>query len=222
MNKIVLLDFCGTVIRFQTFDPFVKMILKSEFPKRYSIATNHCVCFFFSIVQRILQYFNYSGYVYKKFLVWLLRGLSKDKFEYFAKEYYELELKKSFIDETIEIVKDKIASGYRVIIVSGGCDEYIYHFARDIGITDIIASKFEIFDGKLTGRFEGLDCMGKSKIVLLNQYLKNNKIEGSFDICITDSISDKPLLNICKNKIIISNKSHQKWVENDLEEIIWD
>lgn len=222
MNKIVLLDFCGTVAKFQTFNPFIKYILKNEYPTRHKLATNRFICWFFTLIQLLLSFFKFKGYVYKYFIVWLLRGLDEVKFNKLGKEFYENILKDSLILETINLIKEKIRDKAQIIIVSGGCDEYIKHFAMEMGITEVIATKLEIIDGKLTGKFDGLDCMGENKVILLKQYLKEKNIYGELDTCITDSISDLPIMKVCRKSIIISKHRHQNWLDKGMDEIIWE
>ena len=65
------------------------------------------------------------------------------------------------------------------------------------------------------------DCLGKSKVELIKQYFYINKINGTFDIAVSDSVSDLPLLDLCRQKIVISHNRPQKWVREDMEEIIW-
>ena len=43
MDELVLLDFCDTVVKFQTFDPFVLYVLKREKPESYKFVTSSLV-----------------------------------------------------------------------------------------------------------------------------------------------------------------------------------
>ena len=64
--------------------------------------------------------------------------------------------------------------------------------------------------------------MSKKKVEVINSFIERNGIECSFEACVTDSISDRPILDLCRKKIIISSKKHQKWVTSDMKEIVYD
>ena len=40
MDRVALFDFCGTIADFQTFNPFIELVLKKEKPERYFIKIN--------------------------------------------------------------------------------------------------------------------------------------------------------------------------------------
>ena len=65
-------------------------------------------------------------------------------------------------------------------------------------------------------------CMGEEKIRDLKYYMLENKIIGVFEVGLSDSDSDLPMLNLCKRKIVVSQAKHQDWVTEDMEEIVWN
>ena len=64
--------------------------------------------------------------------------------------------------------------------------------------------------------------MAKKKVEVINSFTERNNLDCSFEACVTDSISDLPILDLCKEKIIISSNKHQNWVTGDMKEIIYD
>ena len=56
----------------------------------------------------------------------------------------------------------------------------------------------------------------------VKQYLKEKNIYGELDTCITDSISDLPIMKVCRKSIIISKHRHQNWLDKGMDEIIWE
>ena len=152
----------------------------------------------------------------------MLKGLDYKTIDKLAENFYKEVLEPNLIKETIFKIKDLKSKGHRIVIVSGGCDLYIKYFSEKYGIKDIISTKITFRNNVCLGKMLWKDCMGKNKLSYLYKYMKENNIKASINYCITDSLSDLPLLNISKNKIIVSKQKHQKWVSNDMEEIIWD
>jgi phosphatidylglycerophosphatase C len=52
--------------------------------------------------------------------------------------------------------------GDKIVVVSGALDIYLEHWCRDQGL-DLLCSRLEIVDGTLTGRYDGLQCVGAEK-----------------------------------------------------------
>lgn len=220
MKKTVLLDFCGTVANFQTFDPFIEYVLFNERVLLYRFICNSCIrkiCYLLTKIQKI---FGKDNYLYKRLLVKSLKGIHIQNMQENAKKYYKERVKDNFIESTMELIEKLRKAGYRIILLSGGSKFYIKYFTRDYGIEDIITTELEVKNGRLTGKIER-DCIGAEKVEMLKAYIGKNKLNVSFEIGISDSSSDVPMLNLCKRKIVLSKERHQNWVGVEMEEIIW-
>ena len=128
MDELVLLDFCDTVVKFQTFDPFVLYVLKREKPESYKFVTSSLVkriCYFIQIIFRICRI---KEYIYKHLLIFMLKGLDYKTIDKLAENFYKEVLEPNLIKETIFKIKDLKSKGHRIVIVSGGCDLYIKYF----------------------------------------------------------------------------------------------
>ncbi len=228
MEKVVLLDFCGTVVPFQTFDRFMEYILCRE-KKYFSGRVGYVVKRSLFVLQRIAQVFRIHRLLYKEYLVRKTRGISKKAMERYASEYYEQELRPCLISDTEAIVKNYISRGYRIIILSAACDLYLKYYAKEHGIKDIVSTRIRFKDGCSVGRISGTDCIGGEKVNRLKKYMEMEK-EGTgmkgmhvqIEAGISDSVSDLPMLLLCHKQIVISHKQHQDWVTDRMEEIIWD
>ena len=54
------------------------------------------------------------------------------------------------------------AQGDRVVVVSGSLDVYLSHWCAQQGV-ELICSRLETADGRLTGRYLGAQCVGEEK-----------------------------------------------------------
>ena len=226
MEKVVLLDFCGTVVPFQTFDRFMEYILCRE-KKNFSGRAGYVVKRSLFILQGIERIFRIHRLLYKEYLVKKTKGISKKVMERYASEYYDQVLRPCLISDTEAIVKDYINRGYRIIILSAACDLYLKYYATEHGITDIVSTEIRFKNGRSVGRIDGTDCIGGEKVNRLRKYMKKEGIGKKgihvhMEAGISDSVSDLPMLLLCQKQIVISHKRHQDWVTDRMEEVIWD
>lgn len=87
--------------------------------------------------------------------------------------------------------------GNRVVIVSASAENWIQPWASQINI-ELIATRLQIIDGKMTGRFVGKNCFGEEKVARVNQFL----VLSDYPTIETysDSRSDQPLLDLGTRK----------------------
>mgnify|MGYP002625858987 CR=1 FL=1 len=220
MNKYVLLDFCETVVDFQTFDVFILYVLQKKRPLIYKIFKCKIINF---VLDKLTALSIICGHCYcfkKRCLVLFTKGISKDDFQFCGKEFYENVLTKHFINDVLGLLEKFKKEKLEIIIISGGSNYYIDCFAKQYEIEHVITAKIAFKDNISEGRLEN-ECLGKDKIKLLDKYMEKNKIHGKIAYTVTDSISDMPIIDRAEKAVIISYGKHKKWVNEKMEEIIW-
>ena len=212
-QKVILLDFCETIVKFQSADRFVDYISKTK----NSILIKLMI-FSYRIVRKIgvvnaLEKILYNRSVNKRLILLRLIGLSQSEIDSLAATYYRDIIKPSLIEDSILALKKFVEEGYRIIIVSGGYDVYLKYFAKDFDISDVVCTKIKFKYGRCLGRISGIDCINENKIKLLNDYITDNNIVISKELsyAMTDSESDLPLLNIVDNQIIVHRIGRKEW-----------
>lgn len=192
-DKVVVFDFCETLVPFQSASKFVHYVLKTS-PKPISLLRYFVYKVFshFGLVIKI-ERSKKNRVTEKLWLLHLIKGYSESEIQTLATSYYYSELKPNLIPETMELLLSYQAQGYRIMIASGGYDVYIQEFAKDYNIckTDVLSTKLQFVNNKFTGKFDGLDCMSQTKVEVLNSII--NK-DSTFIIAYSDSITDLPLL----------------------------
>ena len=219
-EKIAFFDFCETLVDFQTADAFVHFVRQNhgtqKMYRRHKIYTLLKKSYILLVIDRILH-----CSANKKVILWQLKGQSLSDLETFAEEYYYLKLVNHKIDAVVDKMKALQSDGYRTVLVSGGYDIYLKVFAKNnkVNTSDIISTKIGFKNGRCTGRIEGIDCMGKNKIKLIERMFNKQDI---LSVSLSDSKSDLPLLLWTNDCYVVSHKKKQKWaVDNKLKEIIW-
>lgn len=217
-NKIAIFDFCSTLINFETGDRFIEFIierinnptLNKKLEKLQLLKTN----FFL----RVIRKFNRGFFAYKKSLLKLIAGLTKEQISSFAEQYYHDEIKPNVVSVTTNLIKELKEDDYHLVILSAGYSEYISLFAKDFGVDNVIANSFKYHDDIFTGKTMRKDCYGKEKKKrFLEQYKDYKKL-----ICVSDSLSDLPIFNIANTKILVLKSGIDVNVSDDWRVLKWD
>lgn len=82
----------------------------------------------------------------------VLRGISCDRLDLLGEEYFEYKLKPHLKPDGVRQVKELVASGAEVALVSQGLDHVMRPLARSLGVRKIVANRMEFRDGIATGR----------------------------------------------------------------------
>jgi hypothetical protein len=82
----------------------------------------------------------------------LLRGVSQDRLDLLGEEYFQYVMKPRLKPRGVELLKQRLAAGERVVLVSQGLDHLMRPLAQHLGVTGIIGNRLEFRDGMATGR----------------------------------------------------------------------
>ncbi len=216
MNKtdLVIYDFCGTLVDFQTANAYVNFVVSEKRlpPKgvdylRIALNKSRLIPFF--------SYFSKYKYINKAMMLYRLKGYSYNEMDFFAREFYNIHIKSHLIRPVVERLRKDIAVGKTVAIVSGGYDIYLKYFASEFGVTNLICSSLAFINGIFSGRINGVECMRNNKVARLSAFFNINDLSKLFKnvIVYSDSESDIPLFQISNKRIVVSkNTVIPSWV----------
>ena len=91
------------------------------------------------------------------------------------------------------------------IIISASPEFLLKPICKKLGIKHLIASKVD----KNTGKYTGLNCYGKEKVIRLNKEMPNTIIREFY----SDSFSDEPLAEKEKKSYIVDKDNLYPWWE---------
>ncbi len=102
----------------------------------------------------------------------LLGGLTREHAERAAAETARLVLRSWIRADTDARIRWHRAEGHRIIVVSASFEAYVKLVAADLGIDEVIATKWEV-DARdvLTGRLDGMNVRGQAKVDLIADHL---------------------------------------------------
>jgi len=82
----------------------------------------------------------------------VLRGVSRDRLDLLGEEFFEYFLKPRLKVAGVTQLKDAIAEGDDIVLVSQGLDHITRPLAQHLGIKRIVSNRLDFRDGKATGR----------------------------------------------------------------------
>lgn len=221
-SKIALFDFCETIVDFQTADRFVDFAVHRLRPRLLKLYS-YILAFLqkIGIISFLSKRWFPQASINKRLVLFQLRGVSEIFLNKCAKDYYEQELRPHFINKVVGELLSKQNEGYRIILLSGGYDIYLKYFAKDFDIAenDIISTRIKFYEGHCRGTFDGPDCLGNNKVLLLEKRFER---ENVYSIAYSDSKSDLPMLNWADKGVIVRRENTPSWDTKKLfSEIIW-
>lgn len=221
--NLVVFDFCETLVHFQTADRFVDYVIEKEKYNKYRWLRFVTRVLSKLRVIAIVNKFSPELNLAKRLKLFQIRGVKSSRIEVLAKEFYEQELMTHLIAPLYDLLQHHINQNDYIMLISGGYSPYLKVFLEQHHLKKHFATEIEISDGKVTGFFSGKDCLYAQKVVLLDQFLKDNAILFSKSIAYSDSISDLPLLQWADEGVVVSRHKPQLWAKTyGFTEIVHD
>ena len=82
----------------------------------------------------------------------VLRGVSRDRLDLLGQEYFEYVFKPRLKPAGVAKLKEALAAGEQIVLVSQGLDHIMRPLAEYLGVEGLIANRLEFRDGLATGR----------------------------------------------------------------------
>ena len=82
----------------------------------------------------------------------VLRGVTRDRLDLLGEEFFQYKLKPRLKDVGVQQVKELVASGAEVVLVSQALEHIMRPLAQHLGVKNIVANRLEFRDGTATGR----------------------------------------------------------------------
>lgn len=184
MRRIAFLDFDGTVTEKDTLLEFIKFqkgakrfwlgfLLNSPVIAAFKLGfiSNHIA------KQRVLRHF--------------FSNTSEESFRLAATKFAQERIPQLVRKKALHEIQTLKQNNTDVVIVSASAENWIRNWCDSLGL-HCVATRMEVVDGKITGRFQGLNCYGEEKV---------RRIRESFDLasyqevyCYGDTEGDKPML----------------------------
>lgn len=145
-------------------------------------------------------------------------GIDEKELASVVKDFYGDVLSNILYEDSIKMMRELKSKGYKIYLISASPEFYLNEFYSFKEVDKIIGTKFKFKDGKFIREMDGYNCKGEEKVRRLMEELKKDNIEVDFkdSYMFSDSLSDKPLLDLVGHPYLINFKK-----KNDIEILKW-
>jgi len=187
---LALFDFDGTLTRKDSFIEFIKF---SKGRGRFFFGF-----LFLSPVLILFKLGLIKNWKAKELvLTYFFKGLTYNLFEEQCRQFALERIIEIVIPEAVNRLMERKSDSFRTIIVSASAENWIRPWSDQLGV-ELIGTRLEVLDGKLTGKISGRNCYGDEKV---------KRIKGVADLKIYDRIEaygdssgDHEMLNLATEK----------------------
>lgn len=182
--NIAFFDFDGTISKCDSFALFLRFILGRNFYVKLAQNLHILVLYKLGFIDNTTAK--------ERILSSCIKGMEINKFQAFCKDFLpQIEL--ICKDSALQKIAWHKAQGHKVAIVSASFEEYLGFLAQKLGV-DLIATKMEVVDSRITGRFSTPNCYGVQKVARIKaQY---NLADFSQIYAYGDTRGDKEMLGL--------------------------
>lgn len=211
MEKLAIFDIDYTITRKETLMEFFKYIVSKDIKN-------------IKFLPRAL----YSGAMYgikvfderrvKECFLKFIENIDEAELAKLTKSFYDERISKILYKDAVDMIKKLKNEGYMVVLISASPEFYVKEFYAIKEVDLIIGTKFAFEGGKFIRKMDGKNCKGEEKVRRLNEVLKEKNINADFknSYMFSDSLSDKPLLDLVGKPYLINYKK-----KHEIEILRW-
>jgi HAD superfamily hydrolase (TIGR01490 family) len=104
--------------------------------------------------------------------------------------------------DVVQTLQQCQTQGHQVYVISASIEEWVRPWCEQHGVTDVLATRVEVNDGLLTGRFSTPNCYGQEKV---NRLLAvEPEIQSYLLHAYGDSRGDRELMSLADKGVWIN------------------
>lgn len=211
MKKLAIFDIDYTITRKETLMELFKFVISKD-KRNLKFLPRAIFC---GAMYGIKVYDEKM--VKQKFLKFI-DNIKEDELAELVKDFYEKRLSNILYEDAINMIKNLKNKGYDIYLISASPEFYVKEFYNIEEVDMVIGTRFEMKDGIFTRKMQGENCKGEEKVKRLMEVLKAKNIDVDFkeSYMFSDSLSDKPLLDLVGKPYLINYKK-----DHEIEILKW-
>ena len=195
-NEIAFFDFDGTITEKDSFVDFMRYSKgDSKFFLGFTLLSPLALLYFLNFI---------PGWKMKEFaLVYFFKGMNIDEFNKLGEDYALNGISRIVRKESLDRINWHKQRGDKLVVVSASLESWLLPWCKQNGL-ELISTKLEENDGKLTGKIFGKSCAGEEKARLIkNRY---DLAEYDFIYAYGNSYEDDQMLALANERYYNWNK----------------
>ncbi|MGE4072195.1 MAG: HAD family hydrolase [Lysobacterales bacterium] len=154
--NLALFDFDGTITTREMYVDFVRHAIG---PKRFALGRVRLAPHYLAYRMRLLS----GSSIRAKIVAIGFTGMSETEARNAGESFAQTVLPQVLRPVAMERIAWHKERGDRVVVVSGGLETYLEHWCRTHEV-DLLGSRLAVRDGRLTGLYDGEQCVGPEKV----------------------------------------------------------
>lgn len=141
-----------------------------------------------------------------EFLEFALKPLAEnepDTLQQLHDEFMQTKIQPMLLEKAATLLQKHRDQGDFLLIITATNRFVTGPIAAQLGVDDTLATDPEQIDGRYTGRVAGTPCFQDGKVKRLHAWLENNDHSLEDSYFYSDSINDKPLLDLVTNPVAV-------------------
>lgn len=139
----------------------------------------------------------------------ILAGLSEEELSHLAIAFFDESIRPILYKDALRTIRAHHHEGMRIILSSASPEFYIRLFEGSALIEKALGTRCEILDGHFTGKILGNNHKGEEKVIRLHEYLQGQTIDWENSVMYSDSLSDKPLMDLMGRAYLINHRANE-------------
>lgn len=203
MKKLAIFDIDYTITKKETLMELFKYSIKID-KKNIRFLPRAVFCGFMYMLKL------YDERMVKEKFLKFIDGIKEEELAELVRRFYKDKLKSILYDDALNMMRKLKNEGYDIYLISASPEFYVKEFYDIAEVDKIIGTKFNFTNGIFTRKMEGKNCKGEEKVRRLKEVLKEENIEVDFkeSYMFSDSLSDKPLLDLVGKPYLINYKKN--------------
>jgi phosphatidylglycerophosphatase C len=185
-NRIAFFDFDGTIT---TKDSLLSFIIFRNGKFKTVLGLMILSPYYLAYILKIIPVQTAK----EKILRYFFRNLSIEKFQSDCNEFSSTILLNLVRPKALDEITRLQEKGVAIVIISASPENWLRPWTERTG-ADLLSTRLETRDGKLTGKIEGRNCRGKEKVRRIMTRYDLNQYEEVY--CYGDTKGDKPMLQL--------------------------
>ncbi|MET1256089.1 HAD-IB family hydrolase [Aliikangiella maris] len=187
--KIALFDFDGTITSRDTLFDFIKFSVGN---RKYYYGIMLLTPIFIAFKLKMIS--NHTAK--EKLISYFFAGYERNRFKNISDNYSKNRIENIVKKKAIETIVWHQQQGHKVVVVTASIECWLKQWCKKNNI-DLIGTKLEVKNNKITGRFKTRNCHGIEKV---------NRIREKYNLSMFDEIyaygdsrGDKEMLELANN-----------------------
>ncbi|GAA2510278.1 HAD-IB family hydrolase [Pilimelia columellifera] len=139
----------------------------------------------------------------RDYLARLCQGWSVEQVSQIVNETLHELIKPYVYAEAAQLIEEHQVAGRDVVLVSASGEEMVRPIGAQLGVTDVIATRMAVSEGRYTGQVE-FYAAGEGKVTAVRRLADQRGYDLSDCYAYSDSVSDVPLLNCVGRPTVVN------------------